>query len=168
VVSDRLQQTAAQLNLSLLDFDGNKLWGQQQDLEIAPLKSKSYLTIPIDKLVAGKEPKEVFLFTEVLVGGKRISSNEHFFKPYKDLAVPRPQIKTDIVPVRGGFQVSLSADKFARAVYLSAPGSVGSFTDNYFDLIPGQQVEVTFRAGAPIALSAFRNSFKVQSMADAF
>jgi len=70
--------------------------------------------------------------------------------------------------VRGGFQVSLSADKFARAVYLSAPGSVGSFTDNYFDLIPGQQVEVKFRAGAPIALSAFRNSFKVQSMADAF
>ena len=168
VVSDRVQPAAAQLNLSLLDFDGNKLWGQQHDIEIAPLTSKSYFTIPIDKLVAGKDPKRVFLFTEVLVGGKRVSMNEHFFKPYKDLAAPRPQIKTDIVPGRGGFNVTLSADKFARAVYLSAPGSVGSFTDNYFDLIPGQQVEVKFRAGARVTLSDFRSRLKVRSMADAF
>ena len=113
--------------------------GPKQDIEIAALTSKSYLTIPIDRLLAGKDPKGVFLFTEVLVGGKRVSSNEHFFKPYKDLAVPRPQIKTDIVPVRGGFKVTLSTDKFARAVYLSAPNSVGFFADNYFDLIPGQE-----------------------------
>ena len=82
------------------------------------------------------------MLTEVLVGGKRVSTNEHFFKPYKELAVPRPQIKTDIVPVRGGFKVTLSTDRFARAVYLSAPNSVGFFADNYFDLIPGQKVEV--------------------------
>src|SRR4029079_4660195 len=83
VVSDRVQPSAAQLKLSLLDFDGNKLWGQQQDIEVAPLNSKSYLTIPIDKLLGGEAPKAVFLFTEILVGGKRVSRNEHFFNPYK-------------------------------------------------------------------------------------
>jgi beta-mannosidase len=97
-----------------------------------------------------------------------VSSNEHFFKPYKDLAVPRPQIKTDVVPVRGGFRVTLSADKFARAVYLSAPGSVGSFTDNYFDLIPGEKMEVEFRRGRGITLNDFRSGLKVRTMADAF
>src|SRR6185503_3496466 len=160
VVSDRVQPSAAQLKLSLLDFDGNKLWGQQQDIEVAPLKSKSYLTIPIDKLLGGEDPKAVFLFTEILVGGKRVSRNEHFFNPYKDLALPRPKIKTDIVPVRGGFNVSLSADKFARAVYLSASGSVGYFTDNYFDLIPGEKIEVEFRRGPGITLNDFRKQLK--------
>jgi len=168
VVSDRVQPSAAQLKLSLLDFDGNKLWGQQQDIEVAPLKSKSYLTIPIDKLLGGEDPKAVFLFTEILVGGKRVSRNEHFFNPYKDLALPRPQIKTDIVPVRGGFNVSLSADKFARAVYLSASGWVGYFTDNYFDLIPGEKIEVEFRRGPGITLNDFRKQLKVRTMADAF
>ena len=127
VVSDRLQPAAAQLNLSLLDFDGNKLWSQQQEIEIAPLSSKSYVTVPIETLLAGKDqPREVFLFAEVLVGGKTVSSNQHFFKPYKNLALPRPQIETEVAPVRGGFRLTLSADKFARAVYLSSPNSAAS------------------------------------------
>jgi beta-mannosidase len=168
VVSDRIQPAAAQLNLSLLDFEGNKLWGQQKSIEVAPLNSKSYLTIPINTLLAGKDPKGVFLLAEVLVGGKPVSSNEHFFEAYKNLSLPRPQITFDVVPMRGGFKVTLSADKFARAVYLSVPNYAGFFADNYFDLIPGQKVEVEFRTGAAIALSDFRSNLKIRNMADAF
>jgi beta-mannosidase len=168
VVSDRLQPVAAQLNLSLLDFEGNKLWSQQKDIEVAELNSKSYLTIPVNTLLAGKDPKGVVLLTEILVGGKRVSSNEHFFGAYKNLSLPRPHINSDVVPVRGGFRVTLSADKFARAVYLSAPNYAGFFSDNYFDLIPGRNVEVEFRAAKPIVLSDFRKQLKIRSMADAF
>jgi beta-mannosidase len=168
VVSDRLQPVAAQLSLSLLDFEGNKLWSTQEDIEVAPLNSKSYLTIPIGTLLAGKDPKGVVLFAEVLVGGKRVSSNEHFFGAYKDLSLPRPQINADVLPMRGGFKITLSADKFARAVYLSAPNYPGVFAENYFDLIPGQKVEVVFRTATAIALSDFRKQLKIRSMADAF
>lgn len=168
VVSDRLQPVAAQLNLSLLDFEGNKVWSQQEKIEVAPLNSKSYLTLPLSTLLAGKDPKGVVLFAEVVVGGKRVSSNEHFFRVYKDLFLPKPQINADVVPVRGGFKVTLSADKFARAVYLSAPNYEGFFTDNYFDLVPGEKVDVEFRIAKPIALNDFRKQFKVRSMADAF
>ena len=168
VVSDRLQPVDAQLNLSLLDFEGNKLWSQQKEIEVAGLNSKSYLSIPIDTVLAGKDAKSVFLTTEVLVGGKPVSSNEHFFQPYKNLSLPRPQIKTGVVPVHGGMKVTLSADKFARAVYLSAPDYTGSFRDNYFDLIPGQKVEVEFRTAGKIAPVDFRNKLKIRSMADAF
>jgi beta-mannosidase len=110
----------------------------------------------------------VFLFAEVLVDGKPVSSNEHFFQPYKNLSLPRPQIATDVVAVRGGFSVALSADKFARAVYLSAPNYAGFFADNYFDLIPGRNVAVEFRTATPITLGDFRKQLKVRSMADAF
>jgi beta-mannosidase len=168
VVSDRLSPAAAGLNLTLLDFEGKKLWGEQKDIDIAPLTSKSYATIPIDTLLAGKDRKGVFLFTEVLVGGKPVSSNEHFFQPYKSLSLPRPQIVTDVVAVRGGFKITLSADKFARAVYLSSPNYAGFFADNYFDLIPGRKVEVLFRPSVAIGLSDFRDQLKIRSMQDAF
>ena len=168
VVSDRLQPAAAQLSLSLLDFEGNKLWSQQENIQVAPLNSRAYLTVPVKTLLAGKDPKGVVLLTEVLVGGKRLSSNEHFFGPYKDLSLPKPQINAEVVPLRGGFKITLSADKFARAVYLSSPDYAGVFMDNYFDLIPGRKVEVEFRAAKPIALNDFRKQFKVRSMADAF
>jgi beta-mannosidase len=168
VVSDRLQPVAAQLNVSLLDFEGNQLWNQRQDMDIAALNSKTYLTIPIKTLLAGKDPKGVLLFTEVLVGGKPVSRNEHFFGVYKDLALPPPQIKSDIVPMPGGFKITLSANKFARAVYLSASNYAGFFSDNYFDLIPGQNVEVQFRTGTAVPLSDFRKQLRIRSMADAF
>jgi beta-mannosidase len=168
VVSDRLQPAAAQLSLTLLDFNGNALWNQRQDIEVAALKSRSYLTVPIKTLLAGKNAREVFLLTEVLMGGKTVSSNPHFFGAYKDLVLPSPQIKTEVVPVRGGFKVAVSADKFARAVYLSAPNHNGFFVDNYFDLLPGRTVEVEFRTGGKIALTDFRAALKARSMADAF
>ncbi len=168
VVSDRLQPVAAQLSLSLLDFDGNKLLTQTKEIEIAALNSKSYLTIPVNTLLAGKDAKAVFLFTEVLVDGKPVSNNKRFFRPYKDFSLPRPQITTDVAPVRGGFKVTLSADKFARAVYLSAPNYAGVFSDNYFDLIPNQKVEVQFRAKSAIPVGEFSRLLKIRSMADSF
>ena len=168
VVSDRVQPVAAQLKLSLLNFDGNKLWSQQKDFEVAPLNSRSYLAVPVKTLLAEKDSKSVFLLTEVVVEGKVVSSNALFFEPYKNLSLPRPQINTEVLPVRGGFKVSVTSDKFARAVYLSAPNAPGFFADNYFDLIPGQKIEVQFRSGAARSLSDFRSKLKIRSMADAF
>ena len=168
VVSDRLRPTIAQLKLSLLDFDGHTLWNQQQDIEVAPLTSKSYLTVPISTMLAGKDAKAVFLFAELVVGGKTVTSNEHFFQPYKNLSLPRPQVSADVVPTRTGFKIILSSDKVARSVYLSAPGYTGFFVDNYFDLIPGRNVEVEFRTSVAIGLSAFRNQLTIRTMADSF
>ncbi|HSP63768.1 MAG TPA: glycoside hydrolase family 2 protein, partial [Pyrinomonadaceae bacterium] len=168
IVSDRLQPAAAQLNVSLLDFEGHTLWSQQQDIEVAALNSKSYLTVPISTMLAGKDAKAVFLFTEVLVGGQPVSSNEHFFAAYKNLSVPQPQISVDAVRTRPGFKVTLSSDKLARAVYLSVPNHAGFFADNYFDLVPGKKVAVEFRTNAAMVLSEFRRQLRIRSLADAF
>jgi beta-mannosidase len=171
VVSDRTKPVAAQLNFNLLDFEGNRLQSQRRDIELAPLTSRAYLTVPRKSLLAGKDPRAVFLLMEVFVDGRRLSSNKRFFEPYKALSLPRPQIQTDVKSVRGGFRITLSADKFARAVYLSAPGHEGFFSDNYFDLIPGEKVEVEFRTKAavePGEFREFRNKLKIRTMTDAF
>jgi beta-mannosidase len=168
IVSDRLQSTAGQLKVSLLDFDGHTLWSQRQDVEVAALNSKSYLNIPVGPLLSGKDPKSVFVFAELWVGGKLVSRNEHFFQSYKNLLLPRSQISAEAVRTRAGFRISLSSDKLARAVYLSMPNYAGFFSDNYFDLIPGIKVEVEFRTGRPVTVTDFQRRLKIHSMADAF
>jgi len=168
IVSDRLQSTAAQLNLSLLDFDGRQFWSQQQNVEVAALNSKSYLNIPINTLLAGKDARSVFLSAELLVDGKPVSRNEHFFQPYKSLLLPRSHISAEAIPTRAGITITLSSDKLARGVYLSAPGYAGFFGDNFFDLIPGKKVEVEFRSDGPANLVDFRKRLVIRSLADAF
>jgi beta-mannosidase len=168
IVSDRRQSTAAQLKVSLLDFDGRQLSAHQEEIAVAALTSKSYWAIPIQQLLAGKDPKSVFVFAELLVGGKPVSVNEYFFQPYKNLLLPRPEISAEAVRTRAGFRIILSTDKLARAVYLSAPDYRGYFVDNYFDLIPGRRVEVEFRSGDVSTLADFRKRLTVHSLADAF
>ena len=167
VVSDRLQSTAAQLQVSLLDFEGHQLWSRQQDVEVSALSSKSYLTIPIETLLTGKDPQSVFVLADLSVGGKTVSQNEHFFLPFKKLLMARPQFAVEVTQEQAGFRVTLSSDRLARAVYLSAPNA-GVFVNNYFDLIPGRKVEVEFHPRGQISLAAFRRDLRIRSLADAF
>jgi beta-mannosidase len=168
VVSDRTQAVPAQIKMSLMDFDGKVLTSTEKSVTLAPQSSNSYLSIPVKTLLQGRESKSVFLSCELLVDGQVVSSNEHFFEPYKKLSMPKPSITSEVTATRNGFKISLVSDKFARAVYLSAPGVDGFFSDNYFDLLPGKKVEVEFRTRARLSLADFRNRLKVRSMADAF
>jgi beta-mannosidase len=169
LVSDRLQSTPGQLQVSLLDFEGRTLWQQATNVSVMPLTSKSYLSIPIDKLLAGRDARSVFLYTELTVADKSVSRNEHFFQAYKNLLLPPAQIRTTtLARTRSGFSITLTSDKLARAVYLSLLNQPGFFVDNYFDLIPGKKVQVEFRTSGPLNLADLRRRLTVRSLADAF
>jgi hypothetical protein len=58
----------------LLDFEEHTLSSQQQDIQVA-LDGRSYLKIPVNQLWAGKDPKSVFRFAELLVGATNTSFN---------------------------------------------------------------------------------------------
>jgi beta-mannosidase len=168
IVSDRLRSAPAELRLSLLDFNGETLWNIQRQIELHALESRSYLTFATDPILKGRDPKSVFLFAELLMNGKRVSSNTYFFEPFKNLLLPKAEVSALVVPARNGFKLTISSDKLARAVYLSAPGYKGSFRDNYFDLIPGRPIEVEFQSTEPPKLNNFRTRLKIRSLADAF
>ena len=45
-----------------------------------------------------------------------------------------------------GWVIELTSDKLAKNVYLTMQGQEGLFSDNYFDMVPGEMVSVSFRA----------------------
>ena len=168
IISDRTRPIAAQLKASLLDFEGHPSWSKQEDVVVTPLHSKAYLTVPIETLLAVRNAKSAFLVSELVVDGKVVSSNEHYFEPFKKLLLPRPQISAQAVPTRVGFRITLSSDKLARTVYLSAPDQKGFFVDNYFDLIPGRKVEVEYRTREAARVVDFQKNLRIRSLVDAF
>jgi beta-mannosidase len=167
VVSDSPQTKQAELTVDLLDLDGKRLSTKRVNLTVEPLQGKSYLYIPIPELLNGADEKNVVLIADLNIGGETVSTNQYYFKPFKELAFSRPKIKTEVVPGPRGFIVTLSSDKVARAVYLSGFKD-GFFADNFFDLIPGMPVKVEYRNDAKMSIDEFRNALKVRSLADAF
>ncbi|MEP6925553.1 MAG: glycoside hydrolase family 2 protein [Pyrinomonadaceae bacterium] len=168
VVSDRTKPTPAQLIISLMDLQGKLLMKNQTDVNIAPLKSASYSNSPIAELIKGFDTKNLVLIAELKVDGKTVSQNEYFFKPFKELSISPAHINTQIAQTKMGYKLILTTDNFAKAVYLSTPGSEGFFTDNYFNLIAGKPVEVEFRTRQKMTAEELRGKLIVKSLSDAF
>ncbi len=168
VVSDQTKPAPATIHIVLMDFDGHVLKSFDREITIAPLASRSYFDVALIDLLQGTVAKNSFLYCELLVGGKVVSSHDYFFAPFKDLRLPKPNITFDGAPAHGGFRLTVNSDKFAKAAYLSVSDHDGSFSDNYFDLIPGKPIVVEYHTRAPLSLKAFRERLKVRSMVDAF
>jgi beta-mannosidase len=167
VVSDSPEEKSAQLALTLMDLNGKTLSSKQIDINVEPLQGKSYFAQKVSELLNGANDKNAFLIAELKVNGRTVSQNEYFFKPFKELSVSRPEIKTEINATTSGFKIALSSDKLAKSVYLSG-FTEGFFSDNYFNLIPGKPVEIEFRTKQKQSADEFRKSLKIRSLVDAF
>jgi beta-mannosidase len=168
VVSDRTEPLRAELHVRLLDFDGRALSETTSPVEVSPLTSKVYQSIPVAALLEGRDPSRVFLHCELLAEGQVISSNTLFFRPFKELSLAAPNVSTQVSRTRGETAVTLSTDRLARAVQLSAEGLEGSFADNFFDLLPGQKVTIGFRSSRPFTTDELRRRLRVRTLSDAF
>jgi beta-mannosidase len=168
VVSDRTQATPATLRVQLLDFNGLSALEGTFDIEVAPLKSAIYKSYNKSDLLKGQDPSKVLLFCEVAAGGKSLSTNLLYFAPYKNLALPKPNIQSLATQREGRYQIQLASNTLARGVCLSLDPGDGFFFNNYFDLLPGKSVTVEFQPKGGVDLESFRQNLKIRSLADAF
>ena len=167
VVSDSPLEKQADLDIRLIDLNGKELMTKTARFLIEPLRGKSYLSIPVDELLNGADPRKVVLLAELRSGRKTVSTNQYYFKPFKEMSFSKPNIGVDVSPSPSGFKIKLTTDKVAKAVCLSG-FSDGFFVDNYFDLIPGKTAELEFKTEMKMSGDEFRRLLKVRSLVDAF
>ena len=84
----------------------------------------------------------------------------------KEVRLPQPEIRANVEAAGNGYRLTLQSSQIAREVYLSFGDFDAKFSDNYFDLLPGEsvQIEVTSKA----SLDQLRQAMKVVSLYDAF
>ncbi|WEK38282.1 MAG: glycoside hydrolase family 2 TIM barrel-domain containing protein [Candidatus Pseudobacter hemicellulosilyticus] len=88
-------------------------------------------------------------------------------RPERDLVRPKDLKLSDpaISCVRKGNTLVLKASSFAKYVYVELPGYSGHFSDNYFDLQPGVEKQISFDpAKLKVPATGFRP--KVRSLFD--
>jgi beta-mannosidase len=166
VVSDRQQVQPAQLRVRLLDLAGKVLEDKSSDIQVKPLASEVYLSLPITQLLAERRRDQVFIDAQLLVSGRPVSRNLYFFSKMKDVQLPAPEIKATIASDAAGYKVTVQSGQLARDVYVSFGDVDATFSDNYFDLLPGESAEIIVKSKA--SLDQLRQVMKVTSLYDAF
>lgn len=167
-VSDRRQALEGELVIRLHDFSGALLREWSQPVTLTADSASVVFTQPVAELLEGREPGQVLLVASLLEGGKLLEHKEHYFAAAKDIPLSKPLITVTEVPGSAGKSFTLSSDVLARGVHLTVEEE-GIFSDNFFDLLPGEPKTVEFAlssSGESDFTPAAPTGLVVRSMAD--
>jgi beta-mannosidase len=168
-ISDLRTDARARLTARLVDFTGRELGRREQAIVLAANASKPYLTFPEAEILKGADPARVVLATELAIEGGVTERNLLYFKKTKDLQLPKPELKLAVADAgSGALAVRVTAKQLARNVFLTGGAVEGTFDDNYFDVLPGETITVTFKPRAPTTPAALQAALTATSIADTY
>ncbi len=168
VVSDKTTPTAASLRLRIMKFDGTVLSDSQQAVQVPELSSQIYINKALSGFVNanGTDAAQIFAAADLTIDGKFASRNLVYLAPTKQVSLPAAQINRELTKDGSGYRLRLSSPVLARSVYVSFGELDAAPSDNYFDLLPGESLEIAIASAA--GLDQLRAALQVRSLQDAF
>ena len=168
IVSDKVKAEAATLRVRLMNFDGKVLLEESHAVDVEPLTSKVYLDWPLKKLTdaGAADTSRVFVVADLSAGGAEISRNLVYLATVKEVHLKPATLKVEATGANGSYRIRVTSPVLARSVYLSFGNLDVKLSDNYFNLLPGETVEIG--AASAASLEALKAQMKVISLTDAF
>jgi len=146
VVSDSLKAINAQLEVRLMNLNGQVLSRKTLPAVIPANSSGNFYSIAINDLLKRADRKAIFLNVRLLQQGRELSQNNLYFEHPKDLDLIKTTVKYALTKSGDTYTVSLSAAHLLKNLRISVGDDSIIFSDNYFDLIPGEKKTVTFES----------------------
>ncbi|MGN1195104.1 MAG: glycoside hydrolase family 2 protein, partial [Acutalibacteraceae bacterium] len=103
-----------------------------------PLENVKIAELSISTLKNKYNLSKIGIRAVISVSGSAVNEKTYLFKPEKDLVLPKAEIKLEKSVVGENIVVEVSSDGYARLVRLQSDISTLPFSDNYFDLLPGE------------------------------
>lgn len=120
-----------------------------------------------NKFLFEKLPKEKGLINVTFhYENKKSVSANHYFTNTKSLALEKESgIITEINPIvnsKGGYKLEIKTQSLAKDVYFSIDDVETKFSDNGFDLLPGEKKEIVITSN--LSLEELKKQLKIQTM----
>ena len=149
VINDTFEGVQDDLQLKLQDFNGNVVWSKTQKININANSSQKFHQLPINRFDK-----------QNLVLVAKFNENTSFFyldKP-KNLNLLKGEISRTITRNKEGFKIILKSIVLQKDIFLYSEER-GHFSDNYFDLLPNEEVVIQFKTETETL-----NSLKIKTL----
>jgi len=163
-VNDFAASDTVILKIRALTFDGKVLSETSiPDLVIRPDSSILLWKNELKNVIDGRKPENVVVEIVLSKADNQPVYRRLFYpaSPRKQ-KLPRPGINWVATRTEKVYSIDIQTDKLAKNILISTEAD-GFFSDNYFDLLPGERKTVFFSSASALDL---QKSFQVKSLAD--
>ncbi|WKD87026.1 Exo-beta-D-glucosaminidase [Polaribacter huanghezhanensis] len=138
VINDTFEELNGELKMKMIDFKGNEIWSNSEDISVKENVSQKVATVPN----GGIDRKNQVLISEF--NGKK---SLYFFSKPKELNLPKGEIQKEITKTKTGFSIIIKSAVLQKEVFLFTKNK-GHFSDNFFDVLPNEAITIEFATEA--------------------
>ena len=131
------------VSYEIFDFTKGVVAKEEKSLTVDKIKNERVFDLSISDLKSKYNPKTTGVMAKLSCDGEVISRKTFLFDVEKNLEMPNTRLSLVREVKDNVIEVTVKADKFARIVCVASDLSLKPFTDNYFDLLPGESKTVT-------------------------
>ncbi|WP_291858468.1 glycoside hydrolase family 2 protein [Marinilabilia sp.] len=147
LVSDLQNAFSGTLRLEVVGFSGKKVNSRQYRVDVNPNTSNRVLEVPFEKLMKNASGKETFLHLVLEGNGRAPVYASYFFSSPKEMRLSRnPKIGVSLQErSEDEMEVVLKSKVLVKNLMLSVAGEEVFFSDNCFDLLPGDTRKILIK-----------------------
>ena len=140
-MSDQLNDIdGLQLTVQVIDFSGKKYKEFKQKLSAKANRSTVVRAFKDSELVTEEQKQNVVIHAWLSDrNGKVVSVKDYFYYWPNKLNLPETTISTKVKNADGKYTVTLSSKKLAKDLFVEIPVLGAQYTDNFFNLMPGEK-----------------------------
>ena len=165
LVNDRRSALNGTIRLQTITIDGRTVYDEKRKQRMPENTAIDVKTWRVTDILGGERPENVVFYITYETGGKTYYNIAYPLRQ-KDMAYTRATIKRDIRPAADGYDVTLTTDVFARAVFMKIKGIDNFFSDNYFDMLPGTSRTIHVRTSKD--LKTFSGELEIVTLGDTY
>ena len=142
VVNDTQDEVGGQLRLNVYGLTGERLYTSAYGVKVPAQSSMQITALEEAEVLGTKRAEEVMV--ELQAEGFVAPMNRYFLRDPKDVMLPHSRLSVHVNEEEQSVTVNASV-AIARMVKLELPVGRVRFSDNYFDLLPGESRTVTLQ-----------------------
>ncbi|MEX0595834.1 MAG: glycoside hydrolase family 2 protein, partial [Candidatus Paceibacterota bacterium] len=161
VISDIPNPLKFRVILKLMNFEGHMLYNKEIDYQTFASVSEMIFSIPLEKLNISNLENQVVFVAEIFNENKRLDRNLFYFVRPADLLLKHVSPEIEINESGNKTMIFLKSPVLLKNVYLENTLTEGFFSDNFFDLLPGETKLVIFQTNTNVSSD---NRFIIRSL----
>ncbi|MBE6674995.1 MAG: glycoside hydrolase family 2 protein [Ruminococcaceae bacterium] len=161
VSNERTTDFSGSVKVYFSDTSFNVLKEFHKEINVSALTSKDVLTV--DGTYENKYGE--YMYAQLYdKDGSLIMTQTELFVPPKFFEWKKPSFSVDIQESEGGATLTISADTFAKGVYIDFEDCDPTLSSNFFDLVNGEKYTVHIKTDT--SAEALKSSLKILSVYD--